>query len=170
MKKKILIALALVLVAIQFIRPEKNLSGDNTFAIQTKYAMSEELSQLMGAACNDCHSNKTEYPWYANIQPVAWWLASHVEDGKRHLNYSAFTNRPLAWQNHKFEETIEMVKEGEMPLPSYTWLGLHPDANLTDAQREMITNWAQEQMDYLKANYPADSLIMKRRNPQPGQN
>ena len=74
----------------------------------------------------------------------------------------------MAIQNHKFEEIAETVKEGEMPLPSYTWLGLHSNANLTDAQRKTLVAWAQAQMDTLKAHYPPDSLILKRRQPPPG--
>jgi len=119
-------------------------------------------------ACNDCHSNKTMYPWYANIQPFAWFLNDHVVDGKKHFNISTFTKLPIAVQNHKLEETIEMVKEKEMPLESYTYLGLHKEANLTDAQRDAIVNWAMAQMDSLKANYPADSLKMKPR-PKPAE-
>ena len=70
---------------------------------------------------------------------------------------------PIAFQNHKLEETVEMVEELEMPLPSYTYLGLHSEAKLTDDQRKIIIDWANAQMDTLKANYPADSLIMPRR-------
>jgi hypothetical protein len=102
------------------------------------------------------------FPWYAEVQPVAFWLANHVEEGKEHLNFSSFTARRVAVQNHKFEEIIEMVKEKKMPLGSYTWFGLHHDANLTDEQRSTLTAWAQANMDSLKANYPADSLVMKR--------
>lgn len=163
MIKKALIALGILLVAIQFIRPAKNNSGDNTYAVSTKYQVPAEVATLMEGACNDCHTNTTRYPWYSNIQPVAWWLADHVKEGKEHLNFSEFTHRRIAWQNHKFEEVIEMVKEKEMPLPSYTWLGLHSEANLTDAQRILITQWAQAQMDVLASQYPADSLVMKRR-------
>lgn len=165
MKRKILIALLAIFVVIQFIRPSKNLSGDETYSVTTKYEVSEQVSNVLQAACNDCHSNKTDYPWYAEIQPVGWWLDNHVNEGKRELNFSEFTKRPLAIQNHKFEETIEMVKEGEMPLSSYTWLGLHGDANLSQEQKDLITEWAQAQMDYLKATYPADSLVRKRREP-----
>ncbi len=163
MKKKIILGLIALLVVIQFIRPTKNLSDDRTYDISTKYALTEEVSSILKVACNDCHSNKTEYPWYAEVQPVAWWLNDHVTDGKRHLNFSNFTSRPIAVQNHKLEETIEMVKEGEMPLSSYTWLGLHSDANLTSAQRETLVKWAEAQMESLKAQYPPDSLVLKRR-------
>ena len=58
---------------------------------------------------------------------------------------------------------IEMVKEGEMPMKAYTWLGLHSEAKLTDAQRTLITGWAQMQMDSLAAQYPADSLKIPER-------
>jgi Haem-binding domain len=163
MLKKILIGLLVIFVAIQFIKPEKNISDDNTYHVSTKYAVPDNVNQILKVACNDCHTNKTEYPWYANIQPVAWFLDHHVVDGKKHYNLSTFTKLPIAVQNHKFEETIEMVKEKEMPLSSYTYFGLHKDANLTDEQRQILVDWAQAQMDSLKANYPADSLVMKRR-------
>jgi len=163
MIKKILIALAIVLVLIQFVRPEKNLSGDNTYAIETKYNVPPEISTLLAGACNDCHSNTTKYPWYANVQPAAWWLANHVNEGKEHLNFSEFTKRTIAVQNHKLDEVVEMVKEKEMPLASYTWLGLHPEADLTDEQRAELTLWAQSQMAMLAAKYPADSLVLKRK-------
>jgi hypothetical protein len=82
------------------------------------------------------HSNNTVYPWYSNIEPISFWLNDHVVDGKRHLNFSEFTKLPLAVQNHKLEETVEMVEKGEMPLADYTYLGLHAAANLTQVQRQ----------------------------------
>ena len=167
MIKKILLALLAVLVIIQFFRPEKNDSNDNTYAIHTKYEVPEEVDEILKVSCNDCHSNKTVYPWYANVQPVAWWLNDHVVDGKRHLNFSEFTNRPIAIQNHKWEETVEMVEKKEMPLKDYTYLGLHSEAKLSDEQREMLVSWAKSQMNYLKENYPADSLVMPKRRSAP---
>ena len=115
MLKKILIALGIVLIIIQFFRPDKNDSNDLTYDISTKYDVPNDVNHLLQVSCNDCHSNKTEYPWYSNVQPVAWWLDHHVDDGKKHLNFSEFTKRPLFVQNHKFDEIIEMVEEKEMP-------------------------------------------------------
>lgn len=162
MKKKILLGLLAVLVIIQFFHPEKNDSDDQLYHISKKYEVPAEVATILKNACDDCHSNKTEYPWYANVQPVAWWLANHVNEGKRELNLSNFTSRKVALQNHKLEEIAEMVEEKKMPLPSYTWMGLHSDAKLSDAQRQTLVNWAKAQMDTLKAHYPADSLILKR--------
>jgi hypothetical protein len=163
MLKTILLFLLAILVIIQFFRPEKNLSDDKTYDITTQYHVPENIKATFAVACNDCHSNKTRYPWYSNVQPLAWWMASHVEDGKRHLNLSEFTKSKIARQNHKLEEIIETVKEHEMPLPSYTWMGVHKDANLTDEQRVAIADWAAAKMDSLKQVWPADSLVMRRR-------
>ena len=170
MLKKILIGLGIVLVVIQFFRPEKNESNDLTYDIATKYDVPNDVSHLLQVSCNDCHSNKTEYPWYANVQPVAWWLDHHVQDGRKHLNFSEFTTLPLFVQNHKLEEVIEMVDEHEMPLPSYTYLGLHSEAKLSDEQRTKINDWAQAQMSYLKDTYPADSLKFPKRDNRPPSN
>ena len=159
--KKILISLGVILLLLQFVRPTKNLSDDQSQHLNTKYAVPEDVQAILTTACNDCHSNKTVYPWYAEIQPVGLWLANHVNEGKRHLNFSTFASRKIAIQNHKFEEVIEMVKEGEMPMASYTLI--HRDAILSDAQRERLTSWAQAMMDTLKVHYPADSLVLRRR-------
>jgi hypothetical protein len=163
MKRKIVIALVVILVIIQFFRPEKNVSGENQNDVATRYAMSDSVKTILAFACNDCHSNRTEYPWYSNIQPVAWWLNNHINHGKGHLNFSDFTTSPIARQNHKFEEVIEVLEESEMPLASYTWFGLHPQANLTNEQKSTLMHWARTQMDTLKSQYPPDSLVMKRR-------
>jgi len=165
MLKKILLGLLFILVVIQFFRPEKNDSNDQTFALANKFDVPENVKQTLKVACNDCHSNLTKYPWYSKVQPVAWWLNDHIEHGKGDLNFSDFTNMPLAVQNHKFEEIIEKVEEREMPLPSYTNFGLHAEANLSDEERKMVIDWANSQMNYLKETYPADSLVMKRRKP-----
>ncbi|MEL7530405.1 MAG: heme-binding domain-containing protein [Bacteroidota bacterium] len=166
MLKKILLGLLAVLVILQFIRPEKNNSKDNTYHISTAYEVPAEVEDLLAVACNDCHTNETRYPWYSNVQPVGWWLDHHVEEGKEHLNFSAFTNRRIAVQNHKLEELIEEVEEHKMPMDEYTYLGMHPEADLSDAQRQVLMDWAKSQMDMLKAKYPADSLVLRRRKQQ----
>lgn len=163
MKNKIIVGLIVVLIAIQFVPTEKNLSNDNTYAIETKYEVPADVKVLLENACNDCHSNKSTYPWYSSVQPVGFWLDHHVNDGKKHLNFAAFTKMPIAVQNHKLEEVVEQVEEGEMPMPSYTYFGLHSNAKLSEADRSKIINWAKSQMAMLKATYPADSLKMKPR-------
>lgn len=99
----------------------------------------------MAVACNDCHTNNTRYPWYANVQPFGWWLQNHINGGKQHLNFSEFTSYDKKKQYKKLDETVDQVKEGEMPL--YTYLWIHHDAKLTQAQKDMIVNWAEHLSD-----------------------
>lgn len=161
MLKKIGWTLLISLLLIQFIRPEKNqtLSAQQN-AIQTQYPVPESVSAILKKACYDCHSNNSRYPWYANIQPVYFWLNDHIEEGKEHLNFDEYTNKRLRYQFHKMEELIDEVKAGEMPLNSYTWV--HGEAKLNNEERALLTGWAQQVMDTLKANHPLDSLIRKK--------
>ncbi len=140
---KIILGFLAVLVIIQFIKPEKNQSVlDPVKDVFNDYPATDSTKQLIVSSCYDCHSNNTYYPWYSTIQPVAWWLDSHVQEGKAELNFSEFITYDAKKADHKLEETIEMVKEKEMPLESYTWI--HDHSRLTDAQRDAIINWAEE--------------------------
>lgn len=161
MIKKILLVLLAALIVIQFIHPKKNKSeGPQPNFIGNSFEIPEDVKTIMAKACNDCHSNNSKYPWYTNFQPVHWWMEGHIKDGKKHLNFDEYTHKSLRYQFHKMEETVEMVKDGKMPLNSYTWM--HNYAKLTQDEKNKIINWATAVMDTMKANYPIDSLIKKK--------
>jgi hypothetical protein len=144
MKQKIFIGLVLVLVAIQFVRPERNLSATPAFTgpddITVKFSTPPEVKQILATSCYDCHSNQTRYPWYAEVQPVAWFLAHHINEARRELNFSTFGAYPLKRQLKKLEAMSDEVHERGMPLKSYTLI--HRDARLTDAQAAAFSAWA----------------------------
>ena len=158
MLKKIGLVLLLALVVIQFIHPKRNKSeAQQPNYIGNKFTVPDNVEIILAKACNDCHSNNTEYPWYARVQPVHWWLNNHIIDGKKHLNFDEYTHKSLRYQYHKMEETIEMVKENEMPLNSYTWI--HKNAKLSDTEKSLLLSWAQSVMDTMRSQYPLDSLV-----------
>jgi hypothetical protein len=159
--KKLLIVLLVVFVVAQAFRPEKNDSNDTSKDISKSYVVPENVKTILAKACNDCHSNNTRYPWYAEIQPVAWWINDHVKDGKKHLNFNEFDGYRIARQYKKLEECIEEVKEGEMPLSSYTII--HKDAKLSDDEKQILFTWCEIVRDSIKARYPADSLVIKKK-------
>jgi hypothetical protein len=161
MLKKIFLLLLLALIIIQFIHPKKNkAAGTQANYMGNVYAVPDDVKTILAKACNDCHTNNTSYPWYTNIQPVDWWMNNHVNEGKKELNFDEYTNRNLRFQYHKMEEIAEMVKEGEMPLDSYTWM--HKEAILTEAEKNKLISWADAIRDSLKAKYPIDSLVRKK--------
>lgn len=161
---KILAGILIFLAFIQVFRPTRNLGNDNTNHIATRFAVPDSVEQILKTSCYDCHSNQTTYPWYTNVQPVGWWLQHHVNEGKDELNFSEFTTYRIFRQYHKMEETLELLRDDKMPLPSY--IVVHTDAKLNENQKKLLSQWAVGIMDTLKANYPADSLRRPQR-PRP---
>jgi hypothetical protein len=159
--KRILLILLVVFLVLQAFRPAKNTSNDSSKDISKSYIVPENVQQILTKACYDCHSNHTRYPWYSEVQPVGWWLADHVKDGKKELNFNEFDKYRIARQYKKLEECIEQIKEGKMPLPSYTIT--HKDAILTEAEKQILYNWCEILRDTIKVSYPADSLVIKRK-------
>jgi hypothetical protein len=167
MIRKALLVLAALLLVIQFVRPAKNLSADTTRNIHTLYAVPSDVEKILETSCVDCHSNKTQYPWYAEIQPVGWWLNNHIKNGKRHFNLDDFTGRRISYQYKKMDDCIEQLHNDDMPLDSYTLI--HHNARLNPADKQTLINWCESVKSEIKSKYPADSLVMpKRGGPQPG--
>ena len=156
--KKILIFLLVVFIIIQFFRPEKNVQTTvSSNDIVAHMAVPVNVQNILYKACYDCHSNNTTYPWYAEVQPAAWWLDDHIKEGKKELNFSEFASFRLRRQFHKLEEITEVIKDKEMPLESYTVI--HSDADLTQEERETLVSWAGATMETMRAKYPMDSLM-----------
>jgi hypothetical protein len=141
MVKKIAVIIFIALIIIQFFHPKKNLAERTPQHIEHVYPMRNDVKAILIKACYDCHSDSTRYPWYNKIQPVAWWLAHHVDEGKAELNFSEFGSYSKKKKDHKLEEVVEMVGEGHMPLDSYTWL--HSDAKLKKAEVDLLIDWAE---------------------------
>ncbi len=137
--KYLLVLLLGVLIIMQFIRPDKNNMGyDSVIAFEKDTKPSVEVASILKENCYDCHRNQTQYPWYSEVAPFAYWLADHINDGQKHFNVSVWENYSLKKKDHKLEELLEMVEEGEMPLDSYTWL--HGDLN--EDQIKLVLQWA----------------------------
>ena len=128
--KRILLSLLLVFIVMQFFRPDRSVEAaparEDIF-----YNLEEsEAQNLIRAACYDCHSNETVWPWYGYVAPVSLILAHHVEDGRQQVNFSEWDKPQHA------EDLIEVIQEGEMPLTSY--LPAHPEARLSTAEKQAL--------------------------------
>jgi hypothetical protein len=139
-KRNILLGILVLLVVIQVFRIDKStkpVNPETDFIAITQ--PNDEVVQLLKIACYDCHSNQPAFPWYTNIAPVSWWIKYHIDEGSHHLNFSDWGTYTEKRKNHKLEECIEMLEEGEMPLDSYTWM--HKGAKLTDAQKLQLVEF-----------------------------
>ncbi|HWA86375.1 MAG TPA: heme-binding domain-containing protein [Opitutus sp.] len=148
--KRIAVGCVFVLVTIQFVRPAKNitLTGPGPNDITVLHPTSPEVTAILAKACYDCHSDHTRYPWYAEVQPVGWWLADHVKEGKHELNFSEFGAYAPGRAVRKLKGIDRMLQKHQMPLASYTLL--HRDAVLTADESDALIKWA----DALRASIP----------------
>lgn len=98
---------------------------------------SPRAEALAKRACFDCHSNETRWPWYSNIAPLSWRIFHHVEEGREHLNFSAFdpANEKVA---DAAGEAGESVTKRSMPPADY--LIAHPEARLSAAERRVLAS------------------------------
>lgn len=156
--KLIVLIVIIGIIVIQFIKPEKNMGEEIAGnQITAEYQIPENVQQILNVSCYDCHSNTTKYPWYSNIQPIAWWLNDHIVEGKKELNFSAFKDYPVWRQYKKFKEIGKEVKDGEMPLTSYTLI--HRDAVLSADQKLIIEQWVANLRKDMESKYPKESLM-----------
>lgn len=158
---RILLLLAVIFIIIQFNRPVRKIAEVKPAnEITAVFAVPDDVLDIFRTSCYDCHSNNTRYPWYVNIQPIGWFMDSHIKEGKRKMNFSEFGTYTLSRQHNKLNEIIENVNDGEMPLPSY--LLIHTDSKLSTEQKETLVTWANATINLLKVKFPADSLQSKR--------
>ena len=96
---------------------------------------SAQTRALAVAACFDCHSNQTRHYWYEKVAPVSWWIKGHVDEGRAALNFSE-----CGVGRSEEDDLAESVTGGGMPPSYYTWLGRHPDARLSAAERQALAD------------------------------
>lgn len=95
-----------------------------------------QTRELAVRACFDCHSNETSWPWYTNVAPVSWLTQRDVEEGRQRLNFSQWGQR-----RQEMDEIAEVIYNGEMPPAQF--LITHPEARLTDAEKQQLIQGLQ---------------------------
>lgn len=148
--KIVVVAVAVIFAAAQFIRPDYS---NPTIVPEQELAATTDVpgdvAAIFERSCNDCHTNKTVYPWYSQISPVSWWLKDHINEGRHELNISEWGTYSDRKKSKKLEEVCEQVEAREMPLPSYTWV--HRDSFLTEADIKTLCDWSKAEMAKIPA-------------------
>lgn len=138
--KKVLIVLVIVLVVMQFFRIDKNnppVKPEENYVTITQAP--KEVENILRNSCYDCHSNESKYPWYTNIAPVSWYVKSHINEGREHLNFSEFGKYNDYQKKYIYDGLYSSVSEGWMPLDSYLWI--HKDAKLSPKDKKIMMDW-----------------------------
>ncbi|MCK9408017.1 MAG: heme-binding domain-containing protein [Bacteriovoracaceae bacterium] len=142
--KYFLIVCAIMLVMMQFIQPNRdNPPVDASMTLTTQLKVPSEVAALLERGCRDCHSNQTVWPFYSYIAPASWLVSYDVMEGRKHFNMSEWGKYKEGKKIQKLSGIFQAVSERSMPLPKY--IPLHPEANFTDAERSVLSLWAQQE-------------------------
>ena len=134
----ILTGLLAAAVGIQFVP----VTRDNP-PVTSELRAPPAVLRILRRSCYDCHSNETRWPWYSRVAPMSWGVADHVHEGRRDLNFSTWPVLDFELQDLAFRDIREQVSEGHMPLRSYLWV--HRDARLSDADRKVLLKWTGDE-------------------------
>ena len=131
-----------VLILIQFVPVDRS-----NPPVTGEVAAPNPVMEVLRNSCYDCHSNETRWPWYSRVAPVSWRISEHVQKGRGALNFSEWQSLLPEDQGEAREEIWEKVERGVMPLSDY--LRMHPEAVLTESQKDALRRWAEGQAQSL---------------------
>ena len=146
----VLIIGVVCLVIAQFFGPAKtNPASDATQSIESRLQVTPQVAAILDRSCNDCHSNKTRWPWYSNVAPVSWFVIGHVNEGRENINLSEFGKYTPRDVDSLLRQMCREVKAGVMPLSSYT--PLHPGSKLSAEDVKTLCDWTDAERARLAA-------------------
>jgi hypothetical protein len=145
MIKKMLVALGAVAIGAvggSLIHPfGAPLPRNNNQTIFNGAEMDPETLAIVQRACQNCHSQNTEWPWYSHVAPVSWLIARDVQQARSHMNLSQ-------WQDYSADDRLTLLSAigsavRNRVMPPQRYLLLHPEARLNDIERQQIYRWTR---------------------------
>lgn len=128
------------LIVLQFFGPAKtNPVADASQSIEARHQVTPPVTAILERSCNDCHSNKTRWPWYSHVAPVSWFVIDHVNEGRENLNFSEWGRYTEDDVDGMLKQICREVRSGVMPLSSYT--PLHPGSKLSAEDVKTLCDW-----------------------------
>lgn len=144
------ITLAIAFLAIQVFRPSRtNPEEIPGRALQSHVIWQPQIEGVWERACSDCHSNRTDWPWYSNIAPASWFVTQHVNHARDHLNVSEWQGYDPVEQIAHLNKMCDYVRIGKMPLASYTWI--HRSALLSPEEKESLCTWTRQAVERMRS-------------------
>jgi hypothetical protein len=134
--RAILCLSVIAIVAAQFARIDRS-----NPAVHSDLSAPPVVKDALARSCYDCHSNQTRWPWYSAVAPFSWWIHHEVDEGRRRLNFSAWSDYASdpGTEDQKLDE-IERLLAGDA-MPPWCYRATHPRSRLTAGERAAIARW-----------------------------
>jgi hypothetical protein len=139
LQRGVLLSLMLLLLAIQSVP-----SGMTNPPSKGEVSAPPEIQDTLRRSCYDCHSNQTQWPWYAHVAPFSWAVARDIELGRRQLNLSEWGDYYPVTRRRKLQWMGRALRQEEMPPLSYRLI--HPSSRLTPQDRAQLERWIQTKL------------------------
>jgi hypothetical protein len=100
-----------------------------------------ETLGIVERACQNCHSERTQWPWYSHVPPVSWLIHRDVDRARDRLNLTQW-----GWYSSLERQALlsaigAAARTGVMPPRRYTFL--HPEGDLSRSERERLYGWTR---------------------------
>jgi len=139
--KKVGAFFLVLFIAVQVYRPEKNNGSPiNGMDFLTAENVPPPIADIFQKSCYNCHSNHTDYAWYDNIVPFAWYIDRKIKRAKRSLNFSKW-GAFEPWQRRLFLQGGIVYDIDTKRMPPKSYLALHPEAVISEQEKEAIAAW-----------------------------
>jgi hypothetical protein len=110
--------------------------------IEAHLTVPPTVQRILERSCYDCHSYRTQWPWYAGLPGIGHLLQSDVTRARRHLNLSDWSTKLAEGQDEavaSLNGICEELRTDSMPIRHYRWL--HRNAGLSSAEVETVCHW-----------------------------
>jgi cytochrome c len=104
-------------------------------------AVPPEVRAMLTAKCADCHSAETRAPLYGRFAPASWLMERDIVEARAAMNLSLWERYTADEQERLRAEIASQAKARTMPPVQYRFI--HRNANLTDADVAVLTQWAR---------------------------
>jgi hypothetical protein len=150
-KRKIALGFACALLAAQLVRPSRDPGPRDPKQDLTRVlTVPATVKGALERACYDCHSERTRWPWYAQVSPASWIVARDVAAARAELDFSTFGALDPSERSAVLEAIGDATSTERMPLPSYALL--HAGARLSPSERAAIVAWSEQQGERLRVS------------------
>ena len=99
-----------------------------------------DVHAILVEKCADCHSNRTNAPFYGRFAPASWLMERDIVEARKTMNLSLWDTYPAEQQQTLAAKIVRLAKLHEMPPMQYRMI--HWNARVTDADLSALVQWA----------------------------